>query len=113
MLNKSFTLCPNKKQKRLSVHLPLNSPSKKPVTTKKNPTSNIREEYKHKIDPLNIPITAKGLKKNLFSSLAFEKKGVRTFSSSTKLSSPNLGKTNSNPKINTQLVIIVKSSTKV
>lgn len=85
MLNKSFTLCPNKKQKRLSVHLPLNSPSKKLVTTRKNPTSNVREESNSKINPLNTPFTAKGLKKNLFSPLAFEKKGVRTFSSSTIL----------------------------
>lgn len=80
MLNKSFTLCPNKKQKTLSVHLPLNSYRKKLVTTKKNVTSNFRENS-NKINHLNT-FTTKTFKRNIFSPLAFEKKAVRTFGSS-------------------------------
>jgi len=79
MLKKSFMLSPNKKQRKELINV--KAPSKKLVTTTVNPSFYSFFNSKNKIKNTNTALPMTGMKKEVFSSLGREKKGIRTYSS--------------------------------
>ena len=81
MLKKSFMLSPNKNLKKQSVNLNVKAPSKKLVTTIVNPSFYSFLNSKNKINSKKTALPITGIKKDVFSFLGREKKGIRTYSS--------------------------------
>jgi hypothetical protein len=92
MLNKSYTLWPNKKRTKQDENLKLirasHTASNKLVTTNMKKGYNYLASTNNRINNTNSTFTAKRFKTYNYSPLAYEKKAVKPFSSSAKTLSP-------------------------
>ena len=92
MLNKSYTLWPNKKRTKQDENLKLirgsHTASNKLVTTNMKKGYNYLANTNNRINNTNSTFTVKRFKPSNYSPLAYEKKAVKPFSSSAKPLSP-------------------------
>lgn len=95
MLKKSFTLCANKRLKKQSVNLKLNSPNKLVTTTIMNPSLNYLGYSKNKINNTNKTLPVKGIKNFVFPPLAKTKIVIKSYSTyAAPIASRYIKKTN-------------------